>query len=385
MRDHPPPFARPVDHPQFHGTLFNEFDHWPFGEHLDFASWDSYPLGLVEQFPFEEPERLRWCETSHPDIAPFHHDLYRGVGRGRFWVMEQQPGPVNWARWNPVPARGMVRLWTLEAHAHGVDVVSYFRWRQAPFAQEQMHAGLNLPHAHVLSPGGREAATAAADLARLGDLPESARAPVAIVYDYEAHWITAIQPQGADFCYPELVLRWYEAIRRLGLDVDFVPPGAPLDDYRLVLAPSLPIVSEAVASAFAAATGIVAFGPRSGSKTKNFSIPEELPPGPLQRLLRSRVIEVSSMRPGVKVAISGVVTGFAERWREAVETEAETLARFADGAPALIARDNIFYLACWPDAGALGRLMELLCRKAGLATIELPAEVRLRRRGDLTF
>ena len=33
--------------------LFNEFDHWPFGEHLDFASWDSYPIGLVEQFPFE--------------------------------------------------------------------------------------------------------------------------------------------------------------------------------------------------------------------------------------------------------------------------------------------------------------------------------------------
>ena len=325
--------------------LFNEFDHWPFGEHLDFASWDSYPIGLVEQFPFEEAERLRWQDTSHPDIAPFHHDLYRGVGRGRFWVMEQQPGPVNWARWNPAPARGMVRLWTLEAHAHGADVVSYFRWRQAPFAQEQMHAGLNLPYAHELSPGGREAATAAADLARLGDLPESARAPVAIVYDYEAHWVTAIQPQGADFCYPELVFRWYEAIRRLGLDVDFVPPGEKLEDYRLVLAPSLPIVSEAAASAFAAAPGIVAFGPRSGSKTKNFSIPEELPPGPLQRLLRSRVIEVSSMRPGVKVAISGAMTGFAERWREAVETEAETLARFADGAPALIANDN-YFLSC---------------------------------------
>jgi beta-galactosidase len=35
--------------------------------------------------------------------------------------------------------------------------------------------------------------------------------------------------------------------------------------------------------------------------------------------------------------------------------------------------------------GALDMLMALLCRKAGLATIELPTEVRLRRRGDLTF
>ena len=64
---------------------------------------------------------------------------------GRWWVMEQQPGPVNWAPYNPEPAEGAVRLWTWEAIAHGAEVVSYFRWRQAPFAQEQMHAGLNRP------------------------------------------------------------------------------------------------------------------------------------------------------------------------------------------------------------------------------------------------
>ena len=32
-----------------------------------------------------------------------------------------------------------------EAFAHGAELVSYFRWRQAPFAQEQMHAGLLRP------------------------------------------------------------------------------------------------------------------------------------------------------------------------------------------------------------------------------------------------
>jgi beta-galactosidase len=97
------------------------------------------------------------------------------------------------------------------------------------------------------------------------------------------------------------------------------------------------------------------------------------------------VIEVSSMRPGVKVAVTGAISGDAERWREAVETRAETLATFADGAPALVVNENFLYLACWPNTEALGMLMALLCRKAGLSTIELPAEVRLRRRGDLTF
>jgi beta-galactosidase len=182
-----------------------------------------------------------------------------------------------------------------------------------------------------------------------------------------------------------LVFRWYEAIRRLGLDVDFMPPGATLENYPLVLVPSLPIVSVSAETAFAAATGIVAFGPRSGSKTRHFWIPEELPPGRLQRLLNTRVTEVSSLRPGALVKISGAICGHAERWREQVQTRAETLATYGDGAPALVAKDNYHYLACWPDAGAIAMFMELLCEKAGLATIELPTEVRLRRRGSLTF
>ena len=153
IRKHSP--GRWITH-NFMGFV-SDFDHFKVGDNLDLASWDSYPIGFVEKFPFTEEERNRWAETSHPDIAPYHHDLYRAVGKGRFWVMEQQPGPVNWAPWNPVPKPGMVRLWTWEALAHGADVVSYFRWRQAPFAQEQMHAGLNLPGLDEWSPGGKEA------------------------------------------------------------------------------------------------------------------------------------------------------------------------------------------------------------------------------------
>ena len=68
-----------------------------------------------------------------------------------------------------------------------------------------------------------------------------------------------------------------------------------------------------------------------------------------------------------------------------LETGVETLATFADDAPALIVKDNYLYLACWANIDALGMSMALLCRKAGRSTMELPAEVRLRRRGDLTF
>ena len=365
--------------------FFTEFDHFDVGDGLDFASWDSYPIGFVERFPFSSEERERWQETSHPDIAPFHHDLYRAVGRGRFWVMEQQPGPVNWAPYNPIPAPGMVKLWTLEAHAHGAEVVSYFRWRQAPFAQEQMHAGLNLPGLQELSPGGREAATAADDLERLGDLPSTARAPVALVFDYEAAWLFKTQPQGVGFDYLELGFRWYEAIRRLGLDVDVVRPGASLDGYALVLTPSLPIVREAAEAAFAAAPGLLVFGPRTGSKTPHFSIPGGLPPGPLRSLVPLRVIEAASMRPGVTKAVEGAIGGGAERWWEHIETGANVLSRFADGGPALIASGRAHYVGFWPDTATLGALMRRFAGAAGLATLDLPEAVRLRRRGDLLF
>jgi beta-galactosidase len=381
IRSHSP--GRWITH-NFMG-FFNDFDHWPVGEQLDLASWDSYPIGFVERFPFSEDERVRWAETSHPDIAPFHHDLYRAVGRGRFWVMEQQPGPVNWAPWNPVPKPGMVRIWTWEALAHGAEVVSYFRWRQAPFAQEQHHAGLNLPGLHELSPGGREAETVARELARVGDMGATAPAQVAIVYDYPSSWMTSIQPQGRDFCYHELAFRWYEAVRRLGLDVDFLPPGAPLDGYTLVLVPSLVMVSEAALAAFAATEATILFGPRTGSRTVNGAIPENLGPGPLADLCGLRVTEVSSLRPGLSYGVEGVVAGRALRWRDHVETQAETLATFSDGRPALVRNGNIHYLACWPDQTLLQSTMQRVAADAGLATMALPDHVRLRRRNGYTF
>jgi beta-galactosidase len=279
----------------------------------------------------------------------------------------------------------MVRIWTWEALAHGAEVVSYFRWRQAMHAQEQMHAGLNLPGLHELSAGGKEAAQVGEELKELGALPESKRAPVALVYDYPSSWMTRIQPQGVDFRYHEFAFRLYEGTRRRGLDVDFVPPGASLAGYKLVLVPPLMHVTDAAAASFAAAKGIVLYGPRTGSKSRDHSISEGLPPGPLRDLLGLRVREVSSLRPNISMMVNGAAQGRAVRWRDHVETNAEVLARFADGGPALVAKGLHHYLACWPDAELLDGLMAELCRRAGFAAKTLPAHIRTRRRGNLTF
>ena len=366
--------------------FFNDFDHWAVGDDIDVASWDSYPVGFTERFPFSAEEHIRWAETAHPDIAPFFNDLYRAVGRGRFWIMEMQPGPVNWAKWNPVPKAGMIRLFTWEALAHGAEVVSYFRWRQAVSGQEQMHAGLNLPGQHQWSQGGIEAIQVGQELQVLGNLPPAGKAPVAIVFDYEASWITRIQPQGKDFDFSELMFRWYEAVRKLGIDVDFVRPGASLADYKLILVPTMPHINDAAERAFAAADGLVLYGPRTGSKTRHHAIPPNLPPGPLATLVKARVLEVSSLRPGVESAVSGEVQGQAQRWRETLEVKgAVTFAHFHDGKAALTGAGNHYYLACWPDMPLLDSVIQFVAAKSGLDTLALPEGIRLRRRGDLLF
>ena len=84
-----------------------DFDHYKVGDDLDIASWDSYPLGFLEdRVGADVMHQKRYARQGDPDFQAFHHDLYRTVGKGRWWVMEQQPGPVNWAPFNPDPLRG---------------------------------------------------------------------------------------------------------------------------------------------------------------------------------------------------------------------------------------------------------------------------------------
>ncbi len=360
--------------------FFDQFDHHAVSHDLDVATWDSYPIGFLEQFWFSANEKLRYARAGHPDIAAFHHDLYRGCAGGRWWVMEQQPGPVNWAAHNPAPLPGMVRLWTLEAAAHGAELVSYFRWRQAPFGQEMHHAGLLRPDS-VDDIGAHEARAAAGDLVALGDLGPPPKS-VALLFSYEAAWLFEAQPQGRSFRYMELVFGFYVALRRLGLDVDILPANAPLDGYAMVVAPSLPIVGADLVAQLSALGVPVLFGPRSGSRTEDFQIPDGLPPGNLRAAIPITIPRVESLREG----LAELGDGFAvTRWFEHVETALVPEEQLIDGRGVVYASGALRYLAAWPDAALLARLFTRMAGEAGLATVDLPADLRLRRAGDVTF
>jgi beta-galactosidase len=362
--------------------FYTQFDHHAVAADLDVASWDSYPLGFLEQYWFSEGEKHRYARQGHPDIAAFHHDLYRGLNaNGRWWVMEQQPGPVNWARFNPAPLPGMVRLWTLEAMAHGAELVSYFRWRQAPFAQEQMHAGLLRPDRSD-DVAVAEVRQAHADIAALAKHSGELVKQVALLFSYDSDWVTDIQPQGHGFSALKQTFDYYSALRQLGLNVDIIPPGRSLHGYKMVVVPCMPIIPNGLVEQLAAFSGPVLIGPRSGSKTADFAIPANLPPGPLQSLLPLKVTRVESLRPGFTEKSGGAHVAL---WLEHVETALEAEWSTDDGRGICYRAGSLRYLAACPDSSLLKAILGQLASEAGLERFPLPEAVRLRRSGELTF
>jgi len=366
-----------------------DFDHFKVGADLDIASWDSYPLGFLEdRSGADDGHKRAYARQGDPDFQAFHHDLYRAVGQaggskakgdGRWWVMEQQPGPVNWAPYNPAPLPGMVRLWTWEAFAHGAEAVCYFRWRQGPFAQEQMHAGLLRPDS-VEAEAFDEAATVMAELANAPTV-SPAQAPVAIMFDYDADAMWAVQPHGAGLSYFGLVFDWYRACRKLGLSVDILPPGTrDFDGYALVLVPGMMHMPEDLKAALADAVGQVVLGPRSGARDVHFCIPTPLPPAwPGSDLAVSRV---QSTRPDLPIEIAGggQVIGYFEE----ITGGGDVVLQTHDRAPVAVrCGANVTYMAGWGDDEAHMRLIGTVVPDLNITRV--PEGVRRRATGEEVF
>ena len=369
----------PITH-NYMGRI-TDFDHFKVGEDLDFASWDSYPLGFLEdRVGADADHQRRFARQGDPDFQAFHHDLYRAVGKGRWWVMEQQPGPVNWAPSNPAPAPGMVRLWSWEAFAHGAEAVCYFRWRQAPFAQEQMHSGL-LRIDSANAPGLDEARKVASEIAHAPDVA-AAQAPVALIFDYDADAAWTVQPHGAGLSYFGLVFDTYKALRRLGLSVDILPPDTQdFSGYKVIAAPGLMHMPAPLKVALTQAQAQVVFGPRSGARDVDMRIPLPMPPAIPG--LDVTVARVESLRSDMPRPLQGggAITGYCEE----LEGSAEVLERSEDGSAAVCATRHLRYVGAWLDQAALKRVMAAACADAGLDTLDLPDAVRVRDTGKERF
>ncbi|PKP93387.1 MAG: beta-galactosidase, partial [Alphaproteobacteria bacterium HGW-Alphaproteobacteria-16] len=356
----------------------NRFDRYAANRDLDFTSWDNY-VGSGHLKPFRNGAS---------------HDLVRGWKRKNFWVMEIQPGYVNWAGVSNMLRPGETRRMAWQAIGHGSDGLLYWQWRNARNGQETMHGaligqdGTPLPIYAEVQRIGREMAKASPVLA--GTHPVS---QVAILHDYASRWAIDFQPHHRDYDQIEVLLDYYEPLKRAVGAVDIVEAEtAPLSGYKLVVAPSLNVLTEATAKRLAdyvRGGGHLILGPRSAMKDGFNRLHEQRQPGPLAELLGARVEQYYALLDPVEVGM-----GKAEIWAEQLQVQAPdvaTLLRYGkangwlDGKPAAatrkVGKGRITYVGALIDDAVMRRLIGDALAGAQVATdFAVPEDVELMTR-----
>lgn len=213
----------------FHGG-FNGYDHFKLAADLDLASYDYY-VGSGH---------------NDPALSGFKWDLARGLKQQNFWLMETQPGSVNWSTMNTKLNKGETRAMNWQAIGHGADAVLYWQWRSALNGQEQYHGTL-VDQAGQPRPFYEEAAELGDDLNRVRAVLEHTtlmQNRVALLFDFESRWSLENQRHHERFDYWEGLLKYYRVFQEKSIGVDIVSPDADLTHYNLVVVPYMIVIDD---------------------------------------------------------------------------------------------------------------------------------------------
>jgi beta-galactosidase len=366
----------------------DNWDHYAITADLNLAAWDDY----VGQGHLDAPKNAML------------NDFVRGWKRQNFWVMETEPGSVNWAPVNNSLWPGETRALAWQTIGHGADAVLYWQWRDALNGQEQYHGAITGPDGQPLP--------IYAEIAQLGrdfDLTRAAlggtspHAEVAILHDYDSRWAIDFQLHTREYDQEQVMLRFYTPLAATQA-VDIVDPNsAPLDQYKLLVAPSLNVIDRALAAklvTYVQHGGHLLLGPRSGMKDEFNAVNTQRQPGPLVAALGGRVEQYYALDAPVQVdggSFKLGPQGRGDTWAEllsAASPDAEILLTYgADNGwlaskPAMISRPlgagTIAYLGTLLDARSMEKLLAGLSVDAGAPPVyyPLPAHVEVCVRGD---
>ncbi|WP_263371880.1 beta-galactosidase [Granulicella cerasi] len=364
--------------------FFDRYDHYTVAQDLDFAAWDDY----VGQGHLD------------PTRNGAAHDLTRGFLRKNFWVMETQPGFVNWSQDNNALDKGEVRAMAWHDVAHGADAVGYWQWRSALNGQEEYHGtligsdGTPVPVYSEVAQVGAEFDRAAAWLS--GTEPQ---AEVAILHSYDSRWAVNWQRHNQSYDPVDALLSYYKQLRRQAHTVDIVAPLAPLSRYKLVVAPALNVLSDGEAKnliEYVRQGGHLVLGQRSGMKTVDNALQPQRQPGPLTELLGGRVEQYYALES--PVPLDGQWgSGSSKLWAEQLGASApdtEVLMRYGrsngwlDGQPAAITRrvgnGRITYIGAWLDGMTMSHAVEWMLTDAKVrpVAVDVPEGVEFSIRRD---
>ena len=342
--------------------LFDGFDHYVVEDILDIAAWDNY------------------VGQGHLDAADagFTHDVTRGFKQKNYWVIETQPGAVNWAPVNNMLNRGEVRAMAWNDVAHGADMVSYWQWRSAQSGQEEYHGtlvgadGTPVPLYEEIRQIGQDFEKASPSLA--GTSPHS---PVAMLFDYDSRWAIDWQKHNQNYDAEKVDESYYRVLRELTQTMDVVRPTAALDGYKLVVAPNLNLIPDDLAKhlrEYVEQGGHLVLGPRAGMKDAYNALLPQRQPGALVDTLGGRVEQFYALDQAVPVSGS-LGSGHASLWAEqlsARDADTEILLKYGksngwlDDQPAIISRKvgkgRITYIGAVLDDALLAQVAQWMVK-----------------------
>jgi beta-galactosidase len=362
--------------------FFDGYDHYILSKALTFASWDDY------------------VGNGHVDFYQngLTHDLTRGFKRSNYWVIETQPGAVNWHAVNNFLNKGEVRAMAWQAIAHGADEVGYWQWRSALNGQEEYHGtlvgadGTPVPLYDEVSQIGRE--FSATQEAFRGTTPVS---EVALLHSYDSHWAIQFQKHTQKYDDIGVLKSYYRRLRMLAQSVDVISPYAPLEQYKLVVAPDLNVIPKDLADhllAYVHDGGHLVLGPRAGMKDDANGLLPQRQPGYLVDALGGRVEQYYALEKDFPVSGKwgeGQATIWAEQLK-ASAADAEVLLRYGksngwlDDQPAVISRaygkGRITYIGAVLDDNLTAAATDWMVKDSGVKAIfgPMPDGVEVSRR-----
>ncbi|MEH1099914.1 beta-galactosidase [Micromonospora sp. CPCC 205561] len=368
-------------------------DHARWAAEVDVVAIDHYPDasdgGAEEQTALAADLARGWAR----------HGARRRTGhaeRAAPWLlMESAPGQIHTAGRMHAKEPGRMARHSLSHVARGSRGVMFFQWRAPAGGAERFHSAL-VPHAGPDTRVFREAVALGAAMERLSEVAGAAvEAEVAIAWDAASGW--ALDHPGMPsprLSYRDEVHAAHRALWRAGFGCDVVPPGDPLDGYRLLVLPALYLASDATAEwarRHVHRGGHLLVTWLSGVADEHARVRLGGHPGALRDVLGVRVEEFHPLAEDETLPLRAGGTGHL--WAETVRLAGATaVTSYAggvlDGLPAVtrhrFGAGTAWYLSTRPDDATYRRLLTDAARSAGAAPVcpGAPAGVEaVRRRG----
>lgn len=304
-------------------ALTRHFDHFDMAEVLDFVSIDSNATIKSKSSELAcEIDMLRSLKKA---------GIKTPDGDTGFWVIEQKAGAVDWQDVNSLVRPGVVRMFTYQLISRGAAGVLYFLWRQPRIGSEKFYGGVLTHDGRGQNRTFQEIKEIGQEIKRLAPALKDTKvvAEACILFSHDNEWnLERVKQPNKHFRQREHVQLFYNALHDRNIPVDFARPTEDLSKYKVVIVPSLQLLSAGEADLLKlyvqnGGTLIATFN--TGLVDEHHIAPDDGFPHDMTDLFGLEVLEFDPLPPGeenhlvLKGAFSATHMHPAKYWCDIIE------------------------------------------------------------------